>query len=931
MIRILLADDQKSIREILRIRLESEPDFQVVGTASDGETALEMAEILRPDIVLIDMEMPNLNGVKATELICQALPEVKVLVLSGHNDDGYINQALRSGAMGYLLKSTPAEELGEAIRFVHRGYSQLGPGVLNKMVSAEPEFSSAPYLRDGVAKLSSPPANGLTKPNPASKTLGIKVPAIPQEDGSKQLLPDDDWTGWGVALWQMLRRRWLSVLAVSATAMAAIVVHTFAIEEPVYKSELWLQVSNKNAVPVTEENQQDIEATEDISKGRLTEVQILRSTPLIGQAIAQLPEQYSKELTVQDVKGGLTIEQSEEGGLLSNILMVDYSDTDPQRVYAVLNALGKTYVSYSTELKRSRAASTIQFIEKNLPATRQKLAQATAELRNFRQRHGMVTPDSYALEIEKTKLRLADDIQKSSVLLNQSKSRVDANRRRLQGLGQDPDRSAIAAVLGQDANYQKLSNQLKDIEIQLSLRQAELSEDHPLVRDLREQRERLLSLRQQVGQKLVGSNPASNLSSDATELRDANTNAVLNDLSKELLTDRTGLEVQQTQLKSLRQAQALVDEQFKQLPRLQETYTELQRQVTLHSTQLDTLLKKLQELKVSAAQETTPWSILEPPALPRKPISPNIPRNLFFGLLFSSAIGLGTALMLERFDRRVRSTKEAQELAGLPLLGTIPHCKDIGVADEGARILRGLPQNQYHRFQEAFRSLALQIQYLNTDCGVKSFSVTSAGTAEGKSTIVLELGQAIARLGLKVLIVDANMHQPSLHALAEIANERGLSNILAENRSWRDCVRAMPVKGLNMLTSGPPPQDSLALLQSKSMTNLLEDWRGCFDYVLIDTPPITGFSDTQGLISKVDCTVFVVGIDRTTRTAVTHATALLKSYRNRLARLVVNYSDVPTGSPGVALSLPPSASTVPTPNNGSPAVENHRHSLKQLL
>ena len=143
MIRILLVDDQKTVRESLRAVLKSVQDIQVVGTASDGCTAIEQIELLNPDLVLIDLEMPGLlDGISTTRIICQRFVGVKVIVLSMHDDDKYVFRSMQAGAMGYLLKGTPAKELEESIRFVTRGYTQIGPGLVGKLVSQSPEFDS---------------------------------------------------------------------------------------------------------------------------------------------------------------------------------------------------------------------------------------------------------------------------------------------------------------------------------------------------------------------------------------------------------------------------------------------------------------------------------------------------------------------------------------------------------------------------------------------------------------------------------------------------------------------------------------------------------------------------------------------------------------------------------------------------------------------
>ncbi|MDJ0733684.1 MAG: response regulator transcription factor [Nostocaceae cyanobacterium] len=138
MIRVLLVDDQSIIREGLSSLLEAKPDIEVVGEAENGQQAVEQALSLQPDVVLMDVRMPVMDGVAALRSLRQKAPEIKVLILTTFDDDDYINQAIRQGAKGYLLKDTPSEELAQAIRAVHKGYSQMGPGILEKVMVATP-------------------------------------------------------------------------------------------------------------------------------------------------------------------------------------------------------------------------------------------------------------------------------------------------------------------------------------------------------------------------------------------------------------------------------------------------------------------------------------------------------------------------------------------------------------------------------------------------------------------------------------------------------------------------------------------------------------------------------------------------------------------------------------------------------------------------
>jgi YesN/AraC family two-component response regulator len=125
MIRILLVDDQALLCEVLKTWLEVEQDFEVVGIARNGEEGIEKVDALRPDIVLIDIEMPGMNGLNATTIIRQRFPEVKVIVLSAHDDDAYVGKSVRAGAKGYILKNTTAEELAAKIRAINNGSEEL--------------------------------------------------------------------------------------------------------------------------------------------------------------------------------------------------------------------------------------------------------------------------------------------------------------------------------------------------------------------------------------------------------------------------------------------------------------------------------------------------------------------------------------------------------------------------------------------------------------------------------------------------------------------------------------------------------------------------------------------------------------------------------------------------------------------------------------
>lgn len=154
MIRVLLADDHTIVREGVRLCLEAMGDIEVVGEAEDGQMAVLLSNQLRPDVAVVDLTMPRLNGVEAIRQIKRDLPETEVVVLSVHDSEPYVVQALRAGAAGYVLKRNAATELAAAIRAAHDGQAYLHPSIARRVIDdylsrihASEDAASEPHER----------------------------------------------------------------------------------------------------------------------------------------------------------------------------------------------------------------------------------------------------------------------------------------------------------------------------------------------------------------------------------------------------------------------------------------------------------------------------------------------------------------------------------------------------------------------------------------------------------------------------------------------------------------------------------------------------------------------------------------------------------------------------------------------------------------
>jgi len=144
-IRILLVEDQTLMRQGLKTILDLEPGLQVVGEAQDGETGMHKTLALRPDVILMDIQMPGMNGIEATTAICAAWPQARIIILTTFGRDEYVFQGVRAGAVGFLLKDTPAENLVQTIRRVHAGEEFIQPEIASRLLRELIQPQSVPF------------------------------------------------------------------------------------------------------------------------------------------------------------------------------------------------------------------------------------------------------------------------------------------------------------------------------------------------------------------------------------------------------------------------------------------------------------------------------------------------------------------------------------------------------------------------------------------------------------------------------------------------------------------------------------------------------------------------------------------------------------------------------------------------------------------
>ena len=219
--------------------------------------------------------------------------------------------------------------------------------------------------------------------------------------------------------------------------------------------------------------------------------------------------------------------------------------------------------------------------------------------------------------------------------------------------------------------------------------------------------------------------------------------------------------------------------------------------------------------------------------MPGAPSSPNMHRALLISLALGLAAALGLAFVLERLDDTLRSPEEVERALGYATLGIIPK---IGL---GTSLEAELADPRSH-MSEAYRSLCTALQ-LSTEKGLpKTMLVTSAGPGEGKSTTCLTLARHFANIGLKVLLVDADLRKPSLHTKLNLDNASGLSNYLTGAATPPELLQKTDLPNLAFMASGPLPPNAADLLGSSRLLSLLSVGLEVFDLIVVDSPPVMG-------------------------------------------------------------------------------------------
>lgn len=280
-------------------------------------------------------------------------------------------------------------------------------------------------------------------------------------------------------------------------------------------------------------------------------------------------------------------------------------------------------------------------------------------------------------------------------------------------------------------------------------------------------------------------------------------------------------------------------------------YNILQREVDTSRTLYDALLQRYKEVSVTAVVATNNISVVDAATPPKNPSSPNIVINLLLAALVGLGLGVLAAFVLEALDESLATPEDVESKLGVPVLGAIPRL------DKGETPTAALADVR-SGFSEAYYSLRTALQFSTADGAPRAILVTSSRPAEGKSTTAFALAQSFARVGRRVLLVDGDLRNPSMHRLMGVDNDRGMSNLLSGSATLSAVVHSTTAAGLSFVSCGPLPPNPAELWGSDRISRFLAEALSEFDQVVIDGPPVLGFADAPILAASVDGTLFVL-------------------------------------------------------------------------
>lgn len=557
---------------------------------------------------------------------------------------------------------------------------------------------------------------------------------------------------------------------------------------------------------------------------------------------------------------------------------IRFTSPDPALAAEVVNAHVQAYIQQGLRLRSEAGEEARAFLKDKLTELRQRLKASEISLNAYRREKGILSLDDRENIVVK---RLAD--------LNDLLSQAEGKRIGLEAevkLIARRDYDSLPAVAASPL-IQTLKSQLSEIERKYVELAARFRPAYPAVREAKQEVARMREQLDAEIRKVVASVQSRYLAAVENE--------------RQL---RARMEEQKTKALELKDAAV--------------QYAILKRESDANRELYDSVLQRMKEIGVAAAVRASNVSVIDPAAVPRFPSEPRKARALLIAVFVGLALGSGVVLGRNYLDRSIKSPEDVERHLHLPSLGVVPEFPEIaaapppassakakakGASAEAGRRLslveRPAPgksslvvsQSPHSVVTESYRTLRTAILFSQPESPPKTMLVTSALESEGKTTTTLNTAAVFAKMGARVLVIDADLRRASCHDRLQTGNLGGLTELLTGQRSFAEVTRSTSLDNISIITAGALPPNPTELLGSRVMAEVVARAAEEFDFVFIDSPPVMPVNDAIVLAPFVDGVVLVVRAHATPRQIVQRAEARLGQARAPLLGVILNKLD----------------------------------------
>lgn len=668
-----------------------------------------------------------------------------------------------------------------------------------------------------------------------------------------------------LAYWRILvKRRWL-ILGILATVAAVSLLLTL-MATPIYRATTVMQIEKEeqNVVQVGGVSAQagfdpqfqqtqyellqsrtlaervaddlDVDAAALERLGQLSWLErvkgLIRPVPKAAALAKDADPKATLRAATRVVQTGLTVAPVRN----SRLVRINYDSPVPAFSARVANAIAEGFIASGLERRFGASSYAKTYLEDQLKTVKSRLEDSERQLVAFAQKENLVsTTEGQSLAGQ----NLSD---LNSALATAQEQRIRAQARWSQA--QAARGAALPADMLGNSIIRTLQQQRAQLQGQYQQKLQVFKPDYPEMLQLKGQMD---DLNKQIGAELGNIRASVKAEYDAAASQERLLQGQLNTLRTQAL-DVDGRSIE---------------------------YNILKREVDTNRQLYDGLLQRYKEVGVAGDVRSNNISIIDRAEVPTWRFKPSLTRNLAIGLLVGLMLGVLVAFVLEFLDDTLKTPEDIEQRLKLAVLGIIP------------RLVKQSPEEAVKdprsAFSESYRSVRTALQF-STDQGVpKVLLITSAGPGEGKSTSALTLARNFAQMGKRVLLIDGDLRNPSLHKTLGMRSEVGLSNMLAGAATVADAVLTTDDERLKVILAGPLPPNPAELLSGSKLVSLLTIAAQHYDQIIIDGPPIMGIADAPILANAADGTMMVV---QSGKTRIATAQAAVKRLHAARAHIV---------------------------------------------